>query len=246
MYHKKPAVFFKNLLDEIYPVRLGQVDDEDYDLSGYEDQLFALLENNLVNSNCDNREVARSFISQVPEIKSRLDKDVQAILLGDPAATSELEVILAYPGFYAIAAYRIAHALYRLQVPLIPRLITEFAHSKTGIDIHPGAKIGDAFFIDHGTGVVIGETTVIGNYVRLYQGVTLGGISPGKTDPEGKRHPTIEDHVIIYAGATVLGGSTTIGAHSIIGGNVWLTSSVAAGSKVYYQPTVKNSGHEVV
>ncbi len=246
MYHKKPAVFFKNLLDEIYPVRLGQVDDEDYDLSGYEDQLFALLENNLVNSNCDNREVARSFIAQVPEIKSRLDKDVQAILLGDPAATSELEVILAYPGFYAIAAYRIAHALYRLKVPLIPRLITEFAHSKTGIDIHPGAKIGDAFFIDHGTGVVIGETTVIGNYVRLYQGVTLGGISPGKTDPEGKRHPTIEDHVIIYAGATVLGGSTTIGAHSIIGGNVWLTSSVAAGSKVYYQPTVKSSGHEVV
>lgn len=246
MYHKKPAVFFKNLLDEIYPVRLGQVDDEDYDLSGYEDQLFALLENNLVNSNCDNREVARNFIAQVPEIKGKLDKDVQAILHGDPAATGELEIILAYPGFYAIAAYRIAHALHNLAVPLIPRLITEHAHSKTGIDIHPGAKIGDAFFIDHGTGVVIGETTVIGNNVRIYQGVTLGGLSPSKKDPVGQRHPTIEDNVIIYAGATVLGGNTRIGANAVLGGNVWVTSSVPAGAKVYYQPTVKSSGHETV
>ena len=159
---------------------------------------------------------------------------------GDPAAKSESEVVRTYPGFYAIAAYRLAHELHLLGVEGIPRVITEFAHSKTGIDIHPAAKIGEHFCIDHGTGVVIGETTIIGNHVKIYQGVTLGALSVDKSDAEKKRHPTIEDRVVIYAGATILGGETTIGHDSIIGGNVWLTQSVPPQSKIYYQPKMYN------
>ena len=143
-----------------------------------------------------------------------------------PAAKSREEVIRTYPGFYAVAAYRIAHQLHLLGIQGIPRIITEHAHSKTGIDIHPGAKIGNHFCIDHGTGVVIGETSVIGNHVKIYQGVTLGALSVNKEDATKKRHPTLEDNVVVYAGATILGGGTVIGRGSVIGGNVWLTESV--------------------
>jgi len=176
-----------------------------------------------------------SFFENLPEIRTLLLQDVDAIFDGDPAAKSKAEVIRTYPGFYAMAAHRIAHELLKLGVNLIPRIISEYAHRQTGIDIHPGAEIGHHFCIDHGTGVVIGETTKIGSHVKLYQGVTLGGLSVNKEDARKKRHPTIEDNVVIYAGATILGGDTVIGKGSIIGGNVWLTKSVPANSKIYYQ-----------
>jgi serine O-acetyltransferase len=179
---------------------------------------------------------AGTFFESVPALFHKLEHDVIGIYEGDPAAKSKTEVIKSYPGFYAIAAYRVANALHQQNITLIPRVISEHAHSKTGIDIHPAAQIGSYFCIDHGTGVVIGETTVIGDHVKIYQGVTLGALSVNKADAKLKRHPTIEDHVVIYSGATILGGKTTIGQHSIIGGNVWLTSSVPAHSKIYYSP----------
>ncbi|MCE9615239.1 MAG: serine acetyltransferase [Lentisphaerae bacterium] len=184
--------------------------------------------------------IALSFAESLPGIQHLLQSDILAAYEGDPAARSTMEVVQSYPGLYAIAVHRVAHFLYAQNVPMIPRIMSEQAHSLTGIDIHPGAKIGGAFFIDHGTGVVIGETTVIGERVKLYQGVTLGALSFQKDDAgrlvKGvKRHPNVEDHVIIYAGATILGGETTIGAHSVIGGNVWLTHSVPPYSKVYNQ-----------
>lgn len=179
--------------------------------------------------------IADTFFANLERIFDWIHQDVDAMFAGDPAAKSRTEILRSYPGFYAIAAYRIAHSLHGLGVALIPRMITEFAHSRTGIDIHPGATIGQYFCIDHGTGVVIGETTIIGNHVKIYQGVTLGALSVDKSDADNKRHPTIEDGVVIYSGATILGGSTIIGKGSVIGGNVWLTKSVAAGSKVYYQ-----------
>lgn len=186
--------------------------------------------------------IAKAFMGQVPEVYRQLNTDVEAIMAGDPAATCEYEVIRAYPGFYAIAFYRMAHALHRLEVPLLPRVLTEYAHSRTGIDIHPGADIDDYFFIDHGTGIVIGETTTIGKHVKLYQGVTLGALSVSKEMASLKRHPTVEDHVVIYSGATILGGETVIGHHSIVGGNVWLTHSVPAYTKIYHQEQVKILG----
>ena len=169
-----------------------------------------------------------------------LDKDVEGIYQGDPAAKSHAEITRSYPGFYAIASHRIAHVLYGLNVSLLPRMISELSKSKTGIDIHPGAKIGEYFCIDHGTGVVIGETSIIGNHVKLYQGVTLGALSIAKQDATKKRHPTIEDNVVIYAGATILGGKTTVGKNSVIGGNVWITKSVPAESKLYYKAENQN------
>ena len=162
-----------------------------------------------------------------------MKEDVTAIYNGDPAAKSEDEIILAYPSFYAITVYRLAHELYCLNVPLIPRMMTEHAHMKTGIDIHPGAKIGRHFCIDHGSSLVIGETAVIGDHVKLYQGVTLGALSLKGRETQGVRHPRLEDHVTVYARTTILGGETVIGAHSIIGGNVWLTASVPPHSKIY-------------
>ncbi len=175
---------------------------------------------------------AIEFLERVPDIRQRLALDVQAAFDGDPAVSNVDEIIFCYPGLEAITVYRLAHEMYGLDVPLIPRMMTEWAHSKTGIDIHPGAQIGDHFFIDHGTGVVVGQTCEIGNYVKLYQGVTLGALS-FPVDGEGqlirgvKRHPTIEDRVVIYANATVLGGATVIGHDSVIGSSVWLTRSVA-------------------
>lgn len=188
---------------------------------------------------CNNAAIAKQFFAQVPEIYRLLNTDIEAIVTGDPAAHTSFEVIRAYPGFLALSYYRIAHALYQLDVPLIPRILTEQAHSKTGIDIHPAALIDEYFCIDHGTGIVIGETTRIGKHVKLYQGVTLGALSVKKEMAFTKRHPTVEDHVVIYAAATILGGETIIGHHSVIGGNVWLTESVPPGSLVYHQPEIK-------
>jgi serine O-acetyltransferase len=176
------------------------------------------------------------FLEAIPDIQRVLGQDVQACFEGDPAAKSLDEIIFCYPGIFAIMVYRIAHKLHELAVPFIPRIMTEYAHGQTGIDIHPGAAIGEGFVIDHGTGVVIGETTFIGNQVRIYQGVTLGALSLPKNAGEElrgkKRHPTIEDEVIIYSGATILGGNTRIGARSVIGGNVWLTESVPPDTRV--------------
>jgi serine O-acetyltransferase len=182
-------------------------------------------------------EVVAAFFERLPEVMDLIAADVEAAYLGDPAATCLEEVVLAYPGVKAVFTYRLAHLLHGLGVPLIPRIMTEFAHNETGVDIHPGAAIGREFFIDHGTGVVIGETTVIGDRVKLYQGVTLGALSfprdqRGKLVRGTKRHPTLEDDVVVYAGATILGGDTVVGAASVIGGNVWLTTSVPPGSKV--------------
>ena len=172
----------------------------------------------------------------IPEIRRRIKLDVEAAFEGDPAARSRDEVILAYPGIEALLIHRVAHDIWLRHVPLIPRMMSEHIHGKTGIDIHPGAQIGDYFFIDHATGVVIGETTTIGNHVKVYQGVTIGALSVSKRQVDTKRHPTIEDDVTIYAGATILGGDTTIGKGSIIGGNVWITESVPPGSKIYNPP----------
>jgi len=180
---------------------------------------------------------ASEFLAELPRLREVLVTDVEAAFEGDPAATSKDEIIFSYPSIYAVMVYRLAHELYRMKVPLIPRIMTEHAHHRTGIDIHPGTRIGARFFIDHGTGVVIGGTAVIGNNVKLYQGVTLGAFSfdkdaTGRLVRNTKRHPTIEDDVVIYAGATILGGETVIGRGSVIGGNVWLTHSVPPGTRV--------------
>ncbi|MEX2231483.1 MAG: serine O-acetyltransferase [Cyclobacteriaceae bacterium] len=188
--------------------------------------------------------IAGQFFDSLPQIFEKLNGDIDAMYEGDPAAKSKSEVIQTYPGFYAIAAYRIAHQLHVLGVQGIPRVITEHAHSKTGIDIHPSASIGNHFCIDHGTGVVIGETAVIGDNVKIYQGVTLGALSVSKDDAVKKRHPTLGDHVVVYAGATILGGETIIGHHSVVGGNVWLTRSVPPHSKIYYQAKMYNGEKE--
>ena len=175
-------------------------------------------------------QIVDNFINEIPLIRKKACKDAQAALNGDPAARSIEEIILSYPGPEAILVYRIAHFLHISKVPIIPRIMSEYIHGKTGIDIHPGAEIGESFFIDHGTGVVIGETCIIGNNVKLYQGVTLGALSVKKEMVDKKRHPTIEDDVTIYSGATILGGKTVIGKGSVVGGNVWLTQSVPANS----------------
>jgi serine O-acetyltransferase len=183
------------------------------------------------------QEEAVRFLRALPRLRGVLATDVKAAYWGDPAAKSHDEVIFSYPGLFAVTVYRAAHQLLRQGVPLMPRIMTEYAHSRTGIDIHPGAQIGESFFIDHGTGVVIGETTEIGHRVRLYQGVTLGALSLPPDQVESlrskKRHPTVEDDVIIYSGATILGGDTVIGARAVIGGNVWLTGSVPPDTKVF-------------
>jgi serine O-acetyltransferase len=181
----------------------------------------------------DSKTLVENFWAEIPNVAKVLDTDVTAAFNGDPAAYSKEEVIITYPGFYAVCIYRIAHALHKLGVPLIPRLMTEYAHEKTGIDINPGATIGESFFIDHGTGVVIGETAVIGKNVKIYQGVTLGALSVKKKMQSIKRHPTIEDDVVIYANSTILGGETTIGRGSVIGGNTWLTESIPAESVAF-------------
>lgn len=180
------------------------------------------------------KEIAFDFMGKIPQIRAYLDTDIQAAYEGDPAAASKDEIILSYPGLFAISVYRIAHELFRLHVPMIPRIMTEHAHSVTGIDIHPGATIGKYFFIDHGTGIVIGETTVIGKHVKIYQGVTLGGLSTkgGQKLKGVKRHPTIGDYVTIYSGASILGGDTVIEENVVVGGNAFVTESIKKGTRV--------------
>ena len=180
--------------------------------------------------------IVEEFFEELPVIRNMLLMDIEAVYQGDPAAKSVEEVILSYPGFEAITVHRLAHFFWKREVPLIPRMMSELVHSRTGIDIHPGAEIGESFFIDHGTGTVVGETCIIGNNVKLYQGVTLGAISVKKELADSKRHPTIEDDVTIYAGATILGGDTVIGRGCTIGGNVWVTSSVPPDTMVYIKP----------
>lgn len=178
------------------------------------------------------------FFEKLPELHQSLLEDLNTVLEFDPSARSKNEVLIAYPGFFAITAHRIAHQLWKSKVAVLPRLIAENAHSKTGIDIHPGAQIGKRFFIDHGTGIVIGETSKIGNDVKIYQGVTLGALSVSRDKVEEKRHPTIEDKVVIYANATILGGKTVIGRGAVIGGNVWITNSIPAQSLVYHKSEI--------
>ncbi len=206
-----------NSLKKMFGVLLFEIIKDDQSVKQYTDQLF----------------------NELPLIYTSLMSDAEAVLEFDPAATSIEEVLLAYPGFYATAVYRIAHQLYLQGIKIIPRIFAEHAHGRTGIDIHPAAKIGKSFFIDHGTGIVIGETTVIGNDVKIYQGVTLGALNVSKEYASTKRHPTIEDNVVIYSGATILGGDTVIGRNSIIGGNVWLTYSVPDHSVVYHKSEIK-------
>jgi len=203
-----------------------------------ENELTQILNSTKACQNCDNEQIANVFFEQAPALYELLNTDIQAIFTGDAAARSEFEVIRTYPGFFAISFYRLAHNLHKLDVPLLPRILTEYAHSKTGIDIHPAAEIDEYFYIDHGTGIVIGESCKIGKNVKLYQGVTLGALSVSKNLAFTKRHPTVEDNVVIYAGATILGGKTVIGHDSVIGGNVWLTKSVEPHSTVYHKPEI--------
>ena len=200
---------------------------------------FSTLVYDVLHDGEQTNNVTEIFFAAIPSIYQTLINDANAILEFDPAAKSLEEVLVTYPGFYATAVYRLSHQMYLQKIKILPRLFTEYAHSKTGIDIHPGAKIGNSFFIDHGTGIVIGETTIIGNNVKLYQGVTLGALNVAKELAKIKRHPTIQDNVIVYSGATILGGDTTIGHDSIIGGNVWLTGSVPSFSIVYHQSEVR-------
>lgn len=240
--------FFDELLGVLFPEfasnRFSDKESIEQSLNELRSKLRKIFDHNkeCVKSGVKNLE--NDVFDALPEIRSKLLLDIDAIYLGDPAAQTRGEVIRTYPGFYAIAAHRISHLLLKLGVNLIPRIISEHAHRQTGIDIHPGAQIGDYFCIDHGTGIVIGETTIIGSKVKIYQGVTLGGLSVKKKDAKKKRHPTIKDNVVIYAGATILGGETVIGENSIIGGNVWLTKSVPADSKIYYQAKMTNAEGE--
>ncbi len=231
---------FIELLGILFPdhskVSFNSVKEFEHYLAEFKVKMVELLTRTADSYVRENAEpIVTSFFNELPSIRTKLNQDAEATYEGDPAAKNIREIIRTYPGFYAIAAYRIAHSLHQLKVTGVPRVITEYAHSRAGIDIHPAAKIGNHFCIDHGTGIVIGETCVIGNYVKMYQGVTLGALSVNKEDALKKRHPTIEDQVVLYAGATILGGETNIGHDSVIGGNVWITQSVPAYSKIYYQ-----------
>ncbi|MCC5919045.1 MAG: serine acetyltransferase [Cyclobacteriaceae bacterium] len=240
--------FFDRLLGLLFP----QFAEKDFhsaeEIAAYgqmlKSDLVRILQHGKTPKGANYTSMATAFFDALPDIKSRLMRDVDAVFEGDPAAKSHTEVIRTYPGFYAIVAHRIANYFHEQEVELMPRIISEYAHGKTGIDIHPGAKIGDYFCIDHGTGVVIGETTIIGKRVKIYQGVTLGALSVKKEDARSQRHPILEDGVVVYAGATILGGTTVIGKDSVIGGNVWLTQSVPPQSKVYYKAKMSHSDGE--
>ncbi len=241
-----PGYFSRNRLDQVsLRYSLGQSMSTLYDMLA--DQICRSIrhdcfryDNVCVHCEDQGQAAALAFFQSVPAIQEMLTADVSASYDGDPAAKSYDEIIFSYPGIFAVMVYRVAHRLCELKVPLIPRIMTEYAHSITGIDIHPGAEIGKRFVIDHGTGLVIGETTEIGDNVRVYQGVTLGALSLPKDAGERlrgkKRHPTIEDDVIIYSGATILGGDTVIGRRSVIGGNVWITESIPPDTKVLMEP----------
>lgn len=234
--------FVENLLSILFPHFCKEMfytaDEIESRIVLIERDLKRLLIPLLKDTSLNLEEIVNHFMHVLPRLHDELWLDAEAITSGDPAAESIDEVILAYPGFTAIAIYRIAHEFYKMRVPIFSRLLTEYAHQITGIDIHPGAQIGTSFAIDHGTGIVIGESSIIGNNVKIYQGVTLGALSVDKQLAKLKRHPTIEDHVVIYAQAIILGGETVVGHHSVIGGNVWLTSSVPAYSSVYQESKV--------
>jgi serine O-acetyltransferase len=235
--------FLKELIDFLFPHFSSKIYHSPEDIQAKIQLLKRDLINLLkeLNSNYTGNtfEDAEKFIETIPGIHEKLWKDAEFIYAGDPAAESVDEVILAYPGFMAIVIHRIAHELYLIGTPILPRILTEYAHEKTGIDIHPGAQIGTPFFIDHGTGIVIGETSVIGKNVKIYQGVTLGAMSVDKSLAEIKRHPTIDDDVVIYSQAVILGGNTVVGKNSIIGGNAWITQSIPSDSIVYNKSEVK-------
>jgi len=230
--------FAEELFEFLFPILKGKNNlpfDDVEKLQDLKNQLNYLIFPQLNKSGLTINEIVKSFFVELPIIYEELKTDATQILESDPAANSCDEIYMAYPGFYAVSIYRFAHSLGKLKVKLLPRVITEFAHSKTGIDIHPEAKIGKSFFIDHGTGVVIGQTAIIGDRVKIFQGVTLGALSVEKTFANLKRHPTIEENVVIYSGATILGGETIIGKNTVIGGNVWVTESVPANSLVYHK-----------
>lgn len=246
----------QKLIKIVYP---GFYHDKNYKFYNLSSRITVLLEDVMYNLNkqialalpqnpdnqckctetldCEASQICMEFFKKIPKIREYVETDVQAFYDGDPAAYNYNEIILCYPGLLAITINRIAHELHLLGVPLIPRMMTEYAHSKTGIDIHPGAQIGKYFFIDHGTGIVVGETTIIGEHVKVYQGVTIGALSTrgGQSLKGVKRHPTIEDNVIIYAGASILGGETVIGEGSVIGSNAFITSSIEASARISIQ-----------
>lgn len=203
--------------------------------------VYSVLLENITNltSKEEAERITEAFVAELPALQQKLYKEAKCYLQNDPAARSIEEIILTYPGFYALTIYRLSHILFKMNVPIIPRLFTEYAHASVGVDIHPGATIGDMFYVDHGTGIVIGETTIIGENVKIYQGVTLGALFVDKGLQDKKRHPTIEDNVVIYAGATILGGNTVVGHDSTIGGNVWLTRSVVPYSLVFHNSEVR-------
>lgn len=233
--------FIDRLVDFLFPLR----DRKERPLPETE-QLWSSLKaefHKIITPVCEHRDcccnnLTEKFFAEIPLVFTGLMQDAEMYAECDPAAYCKEEIILCYPGFYAVAIYRITHVVHKLGIPILPRVITEYAHSRTGIDIHPGAEIGKRFYIDHGTGIVIGETTVIGDNVKIYQGVTLGATFVSKCLEGVRRHPTIEDNVIIYAGSTILGGDTVIGHDTTVGGNVWLTESVPPFSKVYHKPEI--------
>jgi serine O-acetyltransferase len=229
------GLLFPELADRIF----SNEEEIEAEFKKLQQTLNHLLDATQACNDCHNDIIAEKFSNQIIPLYETLKTDIVALNSGDPAANNEFEVIRTYPGFWAIAFFRIAHELLKLETPLIPRILTEYAHSKTGIDIHPGATIGEYLCIDHGTGIVIGETAIIGKNVKLYQGVTLGALSVSKNLAGMKRHPTVKDGVVIYSNATILGGGTVIGANSVIGGNVWLTKSVPANSTVYHTPSIR-------
>ena len=228
--------FIGNLIHTLFPIKRNLMAQEDkitLEMDRCAINLKELLYSIRKSLDTTPEALVEEFFSRVPDAFDQLVSDANSITRFDPAASSVSEIILCYPGFFCISVYRMAHILYELKVPVLPRVMAEYAHEKTGIDIHPGAEIDSPFFIDHGTGVVIGETAQIGKEVKIYQGVTLGALSVDKTMANTKRHPTIEDHVIIYAGSTILGGSTVIGHHTVVGGNTWITESIQPNSLVY-------------
>lgn len=226
--------FAEGMFDFLFPINCPQPRKASVQYVNLSDQLTRLLDPLDVDASA----VTEQFFALLPHLYERLLEDAEATMAFDPAATSLEEVITTYPGFYAITIHRLAHQLVQFGVPLLPRMLTEYAHGKTGIDIHPAAQIGHSFFIDHGTGIVIGATAKIGDNVKIYQGVTLGALQVEKSLANTKRHPTIEDDVIIYANATILGGETVVGHHSILGGNVWITRSLPPYSRVYHESKV--------
>ncbi len=228
--------FIENLIHALFPIRKSCAVDEGeiaIELDRSAVKLRELLYSIRKTLDRTPEEITDVFFSRLPEAFEELTADAVAVSRFDPAASCIEEIILCYPGFYAISVYRMAHILYELKVPVLPRIMAEFAHEKTGIDIHPGARIASPFFIDHGTGIVIGETARIGKEVKIYQGVTLGALTVERSMANTKRHPTIEDNVVIYAGSTILGGGTVVGHHTVVGGNTWITESILPHSVVY-------------